>query len=81
MIFPSEIRGQRNKMEPTKGSKPKTEKAYIKNWCKLTTGIKNGVKQTGLKEGLGVILSHVILTSSVVDFVVYLTMLSTFQTV
>jgi hypothetical protein len=49
MMFPSEIMGKRNKMQP-KGVKPKIKER------KLRSGVKwqGAFKQKGVKQGLGV---------------------------
>lgn len=60
MIIPSEIRGLHNRMHPAKRSKTKNSRAKIKKWCQLSRSIKaKRQKQTGVKQGLGVILGFV----------------------
>jgi hypothetical protein len=46
MIFTDEIRGWRNRMQPTNGRQTENEKAQIKKWCKFARGIKTKRRET-----------------------------------
>ena len=46
MVFPDEIRGWRNRMQPTNGRQTENEQAQIKKWRKFTRGIKAKWRKT-----------------------------------
>jgi hypothetical protein len=60
MIFPSEIRVLHSITQAAEGRYIENERAQIEKWYKLVRGVKakQGVKQTDVKQGLGVQTIH-----------------------